>query len=133
MLSMSSSLKDLTMSFLCGSSYAGLVISGVADLISERIAALVYLDAWVPEDGDSMFTLLPESSLLSIIKEVKPYEGYMRPAITAEASEGNERDRAWVGSMRTPHHLRTMTEEIRLHGNHRKGQARLFPLAAGAL
>src|SRR3981081_2229784 len=80
---------------MTGHSYAGMVISGVADLISERIAALIYLDAWVPEDGDSIFTLLPDPWQLSIIKEVAPYEGYMRPAIPAEALQVNERDRAW--------------------------------------
>jgi pimeloyl-ACP methyl ester carboxylesterase len=123
--------EELNDVILCGHSYAGFVISGVADLISERIAALVYLDAWVPEDGDSMFTLLPESWQLSIIKEVAPYEGYRRPAIPAVALQVNERDRAWVDRMCTPHPLGTMTEGIRLHGNHRKVKKRIFALASG--
>jgi pimeloyl-ACP methyl ester carboxylesterase len=42
---------------LCGHSSGGVVISGVADQISERISSLVYLDAFVPQDGDSVFTL----------------------------------------------------------------------------
>ncbi|HEX4362613.1 MAG TPA: alpha/beta fold hydrolase [Pseudonocardia sp.] len=42
---------------LVGHSYAGSVISGVADRIPERIAALLYLDAFVPEDGDSCWTM----------------------------------------------------------------------------
>jgi pimeloyl-ACP methyl ester carboxylesterase len=123
--------EELNDVILCGHSYAGMVISGVADLISERIAALVYLDAWVPEDGDSMFTLLPESWQLSILKEVALYEGYRRPAIPAEALQVNERDRAWVDRMCTPHPLGTMTEGIRLHGNHRKVKKRIFALASG--
>src|SRR5258708_38714878 len=72
--------EELNDVILCGHSYAGMVISGVADLIRERIAALVYLDAWVPEDGDSMFTLLPESWQFSILKEVAPDGGDRRPA-----------------------------------------------------
>jgi pimeloyl-ACP methyl ester carboxylesterase len=123
--------EELNNVILCGHSYAGMVISGVADLISERIAALVYLDAWVPENGDSMFTLLPETWQLSVIKEVAPYEGYMRPAIPAEALQVNKRDRAWVDRMCTPHPLGTMTEGIRLHGNHRKVKKRIFALASG--
>ncbi len=123
--------EELNDVILCGHSHAGLVISGVADLISERIAALVYLDAWVPEHGDSMFTLLPESWQLSIIKEVAPYEGYMYRAIPAEALQVNERDRAWVDRMSTPHPLGTMTEGIRLHGKHRKVKKRIFALASG--
>src|SRR5258707_8677923 len=123
--------EELNDVILCGHSYAGMVISGVADLIGERIAALVYLDAWVPEDGDSMFTLSTESWQLSIIKEVAPYEGYMRPAIPAEAFQVNERDSAWLDRMCTPHPLGTMTESIRLHGNHRKEKKRIFALASG--
>jgi pimeloyl-ACP methyl ester carboxylesterase len=45
--------------FLCGHSYAGMAISGVADQICDRIASLVYLDAFLPQDGDSILSLLP--------------------------------------------------------------------------
>ena len=38
---------------LCGHSYAGMVVSGVADRMPERIAALVTVDAFVPEDGEA--------------------------------------------------------------------------------
>ena len=39
---------------VCGHSYGGAVISGVADRIPDRIRALVYLDAFVLEDGQSV-------------------------------------------------------------------------------
>jgi pimeloyl-ACP methyl ester carboxylesterase len=42
---------------LCGHSYAGMVISGVAEQIPEKIAHLVYIDAYVPSNGDSCWTL----------------------------------------------------------------------------
>jgi pimeloyl-ACP methyl ester carboxylesterase len=42
---------------LVGHSYGGMVITAVADRASERVDALVYLDAFVPEDGDSCWTL----------------------------------------------------------------------------
>ena len=38
---------------LVGHSYAGLVISSVANRLPQRIAHLVYLDAMVPEDGET--------------------------------------------------------------------------------
>jgi pimeloyl-ACP methyl ester carboxylesterase len=38
---------------LCGHSYGGMVVSGVADRAPERVGALVYSDAYVPEDGES--------------------------------------------------------------------------------
>jgi pimeloyl-ACP methyl ester carboxylesterase len=45
--------EDLTEVVLVGHSYAGLVVSSVADTVPERIAHLVYLDAMVPEDGET--------------------------------------------------------------------------------
>jgi pimeloyl-ACP methyl ester carboxylesterase len=48
-------LHDIT---LVGHSYGGMVISGVADRVPDRIKRLVYLDAMVPNDGDSVETLL---------------------------------------------------------------------------
>jgi pimeloyl-ACP methyl ester carboxylesterase len=42
---------------LVGHSYAGSVITGVADQSPERVAALMYLDAFVPESGDSCWSM----------------------------------------------------------------------------
>ena len=44
---------------LCGHSYAGLVIAGVADRL--RVDELVFIDAYVPEDGDSCWSLTSDS------------------------------------------------------------------------
>src|SRR5690606_31067402 len=41
---------------LLGHSYGGMVVTGVADSIPERIKRLIYLDAFVPEDGQSVMT-----------------------------------------------------------------------------
>jgi pimeloyl-ACP methyl ester carboxylesterase len=42
---------------LCAHSYAGMVITGVADRLADRIASLLYIDAFVPRDGDSWWDL----------------------------------------------------------------------------
>lgn len=44
---------------LVGHSYAGMIISGVAEASSTQLRRLVYLDAFVPEDGQSALDLLP--------------------------------------------------------------------------
>ena len=49
--------EDLRDIVLVGHSYGGMVISGVADRVPDRIKRLVYLDAMVPNDGDSVVTL----------------------------------------------------------------------------
>jgi pimeloyl-ACP methyl ester carboxylesterase len=51
--------EELSGIVLCGHSYGGCVITGVADRLSDRVAALVYLDAFVPEDGQSLHDILP--------------------------------------------------------------------------
>jgi len=48
-------LKDVV---VVGHSYGGMVITGVADRIPERIRALIYLDAFLPESGESAMKLV---------------------------------------------------------------------------
>lgn len=49
---------DLHNVILVGHSYGGMVITGVADLVPERICRLVYLDAALPDPGQSLYDLL---------------------------------------------------------------------------
>src|SRR5215813_9903475 len=51
--------KDLHEVILVGHSYGGMVITGVVDAVPERIAHLVYLDTFVPRDGESMVDVSP--------------------------------------------------------------------------
>jgi pimeloyl-ACP methyl ester carboxylesterase len=48
--------KDLENVVLVGHSYGGMVISGVAEQVASKIASIVYLDAFVPADGQSIAT-----------------------------------------------------------------------------
>ncbi len=57
--------ENLSGIILVGHSYGGMVISGVADRMPGRIARLVYLDALLPEDGDSAVDLVGERLPLS--------------------------------------------------------------------
>jgi pimeloyl-ACP methyl ester carboxylesterase len=52
-------LRDV---ILVGHSYGGFVITAVADRVPERLAHLVYLDAFVPEPGQSLFDLVAQDS-----------------------------------------------------------------------
>lgn len=54
--------EDLHDVVLVGHSYGGMVITGVAQRIPERIKRLVYVDAFVPGDGESMFDLLTQAN-----------------------------------------------------------------------
>src|SRR5436309_13119595 len=62
--------EDLHDIILVGHSYGGMVITGVADRVPERIKRLVYLDAMLPNDGESVMTIVGNHSdwLKSMIK-----------------------------------------------------------------
>jgi pimeloyl-ACP methyl ester carboxylesterase len=49
--------EDLRDIVLVGHSYGGMVATGVADRARDRVAQLIYLDAFVPKDGQSLFDL----------------------------------------------------------------------------
>ena len=49
--------EDLDDIVLLGHSYGGMVATGVADRARERVTQLIYLDAFVPGDGQSLFDL----------------------------------------------------------------------------
>jgi pimeloyl-ACP methyl ester carboxylesterase len=49
--------EDLHDVILVGHSYGGMVITGVADRVPDRIRRLVYLDAFAPNDGESVMSL----------------------------------------------------------------------------
>src|SRR5450755_2672898 len=44
---------------LVGHSYAGMIISGVVETNPTQVGRLVFLDAFIPEDGQSALDLLP--------------------------------------------------------------------------
>jgi len=46
--------EDLADFILVGHSYGGMVVTGVADRVPEKVRQLVYLDAFVPADGQSL-------------------------------------------------------------------------------
>lgn len=69
--------EDLHGVILLGHSYGGMVITGVADRIPERIARLVYLDAFVPENGESVMTVR-QAGALEIGKMSR--DGFIIPA-----------------------------------------------------
>ena len=65
--------EDLRDVVLIGHSYGGMVATGVADRAEGRVAKLIYLDAFAPKDGQSLFDLVgPET-------EAKMRQGAARP------------------------------------------------------
>ena len=77
--------EELSDVVLCGHSYGGAVISGVADRVPDRVGAMVYLDAFVLEDGQSLHdTLPPAQKNLQLELTQQHGEGWKVPPIPAE-------------------------------------------------
>lgn len=112
--------EDLSNVVLCGHSYAGSIITGVADRIPERIAALVYLDAFVLEDGQCIHDTLPEEHRELQLQGAAAGDGWRIPPIPAEVFNVNADDRDWVDQQCTPQPVATFQQPIRLSG---KGEA----------
>jgi len=101
---------------LLGHSYGGMVITGVADQVSDKIAALVYLDAVVPGDNQSLYDLVPLEILKSQLAGAAENGGVGIPPAPAALFNVNEKDRAWVDAMCTPQPVACMTERLKLKG-----------------
>jgi pimeloyl-ACP methyl ester carboxylesterase len=107
--------EDLRDVVLCGHSYGGLVISGVVEAVPERIAALVYLDAFVPENGQSLHDLVPQAQRARQLEAAAANGGFV-PPIPAANFGVNERDRAHVDALCVPQPLETLRERLMLTG-----------------
>jgi pimeloyl-ACP methyl ester carboxylesterase len=65
--------SDLGEVILVGHSYGGIVITGVAEQIPDRIRMLVYLDGLIPEDGQSYADLIGPVAAENVILAVQAY------------------------------------------------------------
>lgn len=124
--------EELTDIVLGGHSYGGCVISGVADRMPERIRSLVYLDAFVPEDGDNLLQHLPEMRATRLLESAKHVgEGWKVPPIPAAVFNVNAEDREWVDRQCTPHPLATFQQRLCLTDGLQKIKNITFILATG--
>ncbi len=108
--------EDLRDVILVGHSYGGMVISGVAESVAEYIAHLVYLDAFVPKDGQSLCDFqTPEEFARRKEKTRMEGDGYKLPfSPTENFGITNEEDLAWVKPRLNPHPFKTMLNTVRL-------------------
>jgi len=100
---------------LCGHSYGGFVISGVAEQIASAIRSIVFLDAFVPRDGESVQDLTGPAVLEAVRAALQRGEMAIPPR-PAEAFGVNVADRAWVDSLCVGQPIATFTDKIALTG-----------------
>jgi len=124
--------EELSDVVLCGHSYGGCVVTGVADRLPDRIGALVYLDAFVPEDGQSLFDVDPSYRRAAQLEAARRgREGWKVPPVPAEVFNVNAGDRAWVNRQCTPQPIATFQQAIKLSGRDDPLKRVTFILATG--
>jgi pimeloyl-ACP methyl ester carboxylesterase len=104
-------MEDLAGVNLIGHSYGGMVATGVADRARNRVAQLIYLDAFAPNDGESLVDLVPPAERGQRV--VGP-DGWRIPPRAMPADTSPE-DVAWCAPRRLPQPAKTFEQKLRLH------------------
>lgn len=86
--------EELQRVVLVGHSYAGMVITGVADRCVERLSSLIYLDAVVPESGESWSSTHTPATQAERRAQIAKLGGLMPPDPLVFGIQGADRD--WV-------------------------------------
>jgi len=107
--------EDLSNIVLVGHSYGGMVVTAVADAIPDRIASLVYLDAFVPENGQSLFSLVPAANRAQPLSA--PGEDWLTAPLPAEAfGNPSQRVRDFMARKGTPQPTACFSQVAKLTG-----------------
>jgi pimeloyl-ACP methyl ester carboxylesterase len=104
--------EDLGDIVLVGHSYGGMVATGVADRARDRIAQLIYLDAFVPRDGQSLFDL-NEAGRAPMRDAAKSGDGWRVPP-SATPSDTPPEDIAWLSARRVPMPIKCFETKLKL-------------------
>ena len=102
--------EDLRGINLVGHSYGGMVATGVADRARERVAQLIYIDAFAPQDGDNVVELLPPAARA----QRQPAADGRIPPVPMPPDTAPE-DRAWCDPLRVPHPVKSFEQKLHLH------------------
>ena len=114
--------NDLSDIVLLGHSYGGMVITGVADAVPERIRRLVYWNAFVPNGGECLNDMVPPHyvALFDAISAESPDNSVMLPfPIWREAffNDGDANAAKAAYDALNPHPYATFTDRIELKTN----------------
>jgi pimeloyl-ACP methyl ester carboxylesterase len=119
-------LKDIC---LVVHSYGGWPGSGALEQIGDRVAAIVWLDAFKPENGQRGVDFASEFSRKALVEAVAKGEPG-RAAPKAEAFNVNEKDRAWIDSKLTQQPNGVALQPIKLTGAREKVAKKTYIRAA---
>jgi pimeloyl-ACP methyl ester carboxylesterase len=104
--------EDLHDIVLLGHSYGGMVATGVADRARDRVAQLIYLDAFVPRDGQSLFDL-NESGRAHLQEAAKGGDGWRVPPLQTPP-DTSPADVEWLSARRVHMPIKCFETKLKL-------------------
>ncbi len=107
-------MHDLRNVILVGHSYGGMVISLLAERERARIRQLVYLDAFVPEDGKRVVDYLLPLQRREAIVRVGAETGFVPPVPASALGVTDAADLAWIDERVVRQPFATFNEAVRL-------------------
>jgi len=108
-------MEDLSDVILVGHSYGGMVVTGAADRVPARIARLVYLDAFVPEDGKCLLDyVVPERA--ARMREEGEKAGSVAPPPLSLWGVTEQKHIDFIKPREARHPFGTMVQKIKLEG-----------------
>lgn len=113
--------EDLRDVCLIGHSYGGMVCTGVADRAAQRLSRLIYLDAFIPEGGQSMLDLALPEQRARWLKSAETEGGGWRVSPNPMPPDTTPEDVAWIMPRRHDQPLKSITGPLVL----RNGEPRL--------
>lgn len=124
-------MEELDDVILCGHSYGGIVISGVLDRRPDAFRAGIWLDAFVPNDGQSLVDGWTHERAQQMREQVAIHgEGWKLAAMTPEYfGVMDEDDADWITRRCVPQPFRTMTQPIHLTGAWKTVPRKMYLLA----
>jgi pimeloyl-ACP methyl ester carboxylesterase len=118
--------ESIEQAVLVGHSYGGMVITGAADRIADKISALVYLDAFLPENGQSVLDINIQANTARFMEMAGEHGGYAVPALPASFWNLNKNDVPLYEKLAGAHPLLCFTEKLKLTGAHAKIKKRIY-------
>jgi pimeloyl-ACP methyl ester carboxylesterase len=110
--------EELSEIILCGHSYGGCVVRGASEELGDRIASVIYVDAYLPKNGESLMDLFPVAQVEDARRMVREMgNGWKIAPLPAAAFNVNPNDAAWVDAQCTPQSLASFEEKIKLSKN----------------
>lgn len=119
--------EDLSDIVLVAHSYGGMVATGLADRVPELVRQIIYVDAFVPRDGQALVDIIPAETRERILATGK--DGGWQVAPQPIPDDTSPEDVQWIEQLRIPQPLHCFDTPVRLaNGDTKVPRAYIYAL-----